>query len=216
MESMATEVKEWIKKAPVTTLLVVINVVVFGVLEIMGDTLDGDFMLRHGAMNPALVLYEGQWYRLLSSMFLHFGGEHLINNMFLLLVLGSFLETALGPVKYVAVYLGAGIVGSFVSFFHMMLIARNDISAGASGAIFGIIGGLVAIVLVHKGKYRDFTAKKMIIMVALTLYAGFRSDGVDNAAHMGGFLGGFLLTFILYGIPYLAGLLRERHFFKKN
>lgn len=216
MESMTTEVKNWIKKAPLTTLLVGINVVVFLVLEMMGDTLDGEFMLAHGAMNPTLVLYGGQWYRLLSSIFLHFGGEHLINNMFLLLVLGGFLERALGPVKYVAIYLGSGMAGAMVSFFHMMLMGKNDISAGASGAIFGVVGGLLSIVIVHKGKYQDFTVKKMLLMAALALYAGFSTGGVDNAAHMGGFLAGFLLTMVLYGIPYLVSLHKGRQFSKKN
>lgn len=198
-----SEVMEFIKKAPVTVGLMAVNVITSLVLEIIGDTTDGAFMVAHGALNPEMVLYGRQWYRLMSSMFLHFGGIHLANNMFLLLVLGQLLEKAVGPVKFFAVYFGSGLMGAFVSLFHMLLVGANDISAGASGAIFGIIGGLVVVVLVHKGKYQEYTTKKMLLMVALALYAGFSTTGVDNFNHIGGVIGGVVLTFFIYGIPYL-------------
>lgn len=211
-----SEVLDFAKKVPITVGLVILNIVTFLVLEIMGDTTNGQFMLAHGALNPEMVLYGRQWYRLMSSMFLHFGGIHLANNMFLLLVLGQLLERAVGPVKYFAIYFGSGLIGAFVSLVHMLLVGANDISAGASGAIFGIIGGLVVVVLVHKGKYQEYTTKKMLLMVALALYAGFSTSGVDNFNHIGGVIGGVVLTFFIYGIPYLVRSHKGLTLGKKN
>ncbi len=200
---------EWMKKVPITIILVAINVIVFLVLEIMGDTIDGFFMVAHGAMNPSVILYNGDWYRLFTSMFMHFGGEHLLNNMLLLLVLGQYLERAVGPVKYLAIYLSSGIVGAFCSFFHMLLMGENNIAAGASGAVFGIIGALVMVVFVHKGHYETFTTKRMLLMAALALYAGFSAKGVDNVNHIGGLITGLFLCFFIYGIPHLIHSYKE-------
>lgn len=189
------------KNGPITFLLVAINIIVFIVLEIQGDTEDGAFMLYSGAMNPYLVLYNHEWYRLFSATFMHFGIEHLANNMLLLFLLGQIFERAVGTTRYVGIYLGSGLAGSFLSFFYMCLMGKNDIVAGASGAIFGIIGGMIIVVLVNKGRYKGISAKRMIFMAVLTLYFGFATAGTDNVGHLGGLIAGFILTFISYGIP---------------
>lgn len=192
-----------IKKAPVTVAIVLCNVVVFIILETLGNTEDGYFMIAHGAMNPQVVLYNNDWYRLFTSMFLHFGGVHLANNMFLLLVLGQFFERTVGSVRFLGIYLGSGLAGSFVSMVHLLVVGKSSISAGASGAVFGIIGGLFMVVLFHKGRYEGLSTKKMLLLLALTLYAGFSTKGVDNVDHVGGLITGIVLTFFVYGIPYL-------------
>ena len=189
------------KNGPITFLLVAINIIVFIVLEIMGDTEDGVFMLHNGAMNPYLVLYNHEWYRLFSATFMHFGINHLANNMLLLFLLGQIFERAVGTTRYVGIYLGSGLAGSFLSFFYMCLMGKNDIVAGASGAIFGIVGGMIIVVLVNKGRYKGISAKRMIFMAVLTLYFGFATAGTDNVGHLGGLIAGFILTFISYGIP---------------
>lgn len=197
------------KNGPITFLLVAINIIVFIVLEIQGDTEDGAFMLYSGAMNPYLVLYNHEWYRLFSATFMHFGIEHLANNMLLLFLLGQIFERAVGTTRYVGIYLGSGLAGSFLSFFYMCLMGRNDIVAGASGAIFGIIGGMIIVVLVNKGRYKGISAKRMIFMAVLTLYFGFATAGTDNVGHLGGLITGFILTFISYGIPTLIHNLKN-------
>ncbi len=197
------------KNGPITFLLVAINIIVFIVLEIQGDTEDGAFMLYSGAMNPYLVLYNHEWYRLFSATFMHFGIEHLANNMLLLFLLGQIFERAVGTTRYVGIYLGSGLAGSFLSFFYMCLMGKNDIVAGASGAIFGIIGGMIIVVLVNKGRYKGISAKRMIFMAVLTLYFGFATAGTDNVGHLGGLIAGFILTFISYGIPTLIHNLKN-------
>ena len=148
MHRVKTNSEEFLKpkNGPVTFILVAINIIVFIVLEFMGDTRSGGFMLLHGAMNPYLILSNGEWYRLFTCMFLHFGIEHLANNMLLLFLLGQIFERAVGVTRYIGIYIGAGLAGSFLSFFYMCLMGQNDIVAGASGAIFGIIGGMIVVI----------------------------------------------------------------------
>lgn len=192
------------KNGPITFLLVAINIIVFVVLEIMGDTKDGMFMLYNGAMNPTLVLQYGQWYRLFTATFMHFGIEHLANNMLLLFLLGQIFERAVGSTRFLGIYLGSGLAGSFLSFFYMCLMGEDNIVAGASGAIFGIVGGMIVVILCNKGYYSGISAKRMIFMAALTMYFGFTTAGTDNVGHVGGFVTGIVLTFFSYGIPTLV------------
>ena len=199
------------KNGPVTFILVAINIIVFIVLEIMGDTNSGGFMLQQGAMNPYLILSNREWYRLFTCLFMHFGIEHLANNMLLLFLLGQIFERAVGTTRYIGIYIGAGLCGSFLSFFYMCLMGKNDIVAGASGAIFGIVGGMIVVILVNKGKYAGISAKRMLFMAAITLYFGFANAGTDNVGHLGGLISGFLLTLITYGIPTLIRVHRNRH-----
>ncbi|SFN75536.1 rhomboid protease GluP [Pseudobutyrivibrio sp. UC1225] len=212
MRSVKSNKEDFInpKNGPVTFLLVAINIIVFLVLEFMGDTEDGTFMLLNGAMNPYLVLYNHEWYRLFTATFMHFGIDHLANNMLLLFLLGQIFERAVGTTRYVGIYLGSGLAGSFLSFFYMCLVGKNDIVAGASGAIFGIVGGMIIVVIVNKGKYSGISTKRMIFMALLTLYFGFATAGTDNVGHLGGLLAGIVFTFISYGIPTLIRNLRNK------
>ncbi|MCD8149235.1 MAG: rhomboid family intramembrane serine protease [Clostridiales bacterium] len=185
---------------PVNITFAVINVVVFVVLEILGDTSDAAFMLAHGAMYPPAVLYNGEWYRLVTSAFLHFGISHLINNMVLLVCLGSYLERAYGKVKFLIFYLVCAVGSSLVSMGHMLYTQELAVSGGASGVIFGMIGALLFLVLKNKGRFEDLSLRRFLLMMALSLYYGFSTTGVDNAAHVGGLLVGFLMG-VLYRGP---------------
>ena len=195
-------------KTPITYIIVAINIIVFIVLEIMGDTTNGIFMLYNGAMNPDYILDNGEWYRLFTSTFMHFGIEHLANNMLLLFLLGQIFEEAVGPTRFLGIYLGAGLTGSFLSFFYMCLMGQNDIVAGASGAIFGIIGGMIVVILVNRGKYQGISTRRMLFMAVLTLYFGFATSGTDNVGHVGGLVAGIILTFLSYG---LTTIIKRKH-----
>lgn len=183
---------------PVNTMIVIINIIIFFVLDIMGNVTDASFMFAHGAMYPPAVMQAGQWYRLLTSAFLHFGFPHLVNNMIMLICLGSYLERALGSIKYVIFYLAVSVGSSLVSLGHMVYTGDIAVSAGASGAIFGVIGALLYLVVSNKGRFEDLTMKRFLIMIGLSLYYGFTSSGVDNAAHVGGLAVGFLAGILLY------------------
>lgn len=177
---------------------IAVNVIVFLALDITGDTRDAWYMYEHGAMYPQAVIEGGEWYRLVSCMFLHFGIEHLMNNMLLLYFLGGTLERTIGHVKYVLLYLLSGLCGGLFSMYMMLRTQDYAVSGGASGAIYGVIGALVYIVLRNHGRLEELTAKRLVFMVVLTLYYGFASSGVDNFAHLGGLAGGFVLAVLLY------------------
>ncbi|MDO4168252.1 MAG: rhomboid family intramembrane serine protease, partial [Eubacteriales bacterium] len=137
-------------------------------------------------------------YRLLTSAFLHFGFPHLVNNMVMLICLGSYLERALGKIKYIIFYLAAAVGSSLASLGIMLYTGNIAVSAGASGAIFGIIGALLYMLIRNRGRFADLTMMRFLLMIALSLYYGFSSTGVDNAAHVGGLVIGFVLGVILY------------------
>lgn len=188
------------KRASVNGILIAANVLVFLYLEITGSSEDAYFMYTKGAMLASAVLEDGEYYRLLTAMFMHFGISHLLNNMLILFVLGDNLERALGHFKYLIFYLACGIGSNYIS---MMLKGADAmvVSAGASGAIFGVIGGLLYAVSVNRGRLEDLSTRQLGIMVILSLYFGFTSTGVDNAAHVSGLVLGIVFGIILYRRP---------------
>ena len=190
-------------RAYINVMLIALNVLVFVFLEMIGSTEDAGFMVKWGAIYLPLVLSKGEYYRLLTAMFLHFGASHLVNNMLVLSVLGERLEMALGHIKYLVFYILSGLLANIISacvqFQH--IYKQADVSAGASGAIFGAAGDLIYAVAVNHGQLGGLTSRQLGFMVLLTLYHGFTSKGVDNAAHLGGLLAGFFLAAVMYRKP---------------
>ena len=189
---------EEIKKEPVTVLLILLNTLIFLIVEFTGGSENGQHMLECGAAYAPLILEQGQWYRVFSSMFLHFGAPHLINNMLVLFVLGQRLEPAVGRLRFLLIYIAGGLGGNFISLCGDMRTGDYSVSAGASGAVFAVMGGMIYVIIRHRGRVADLTMKQMLIMAAFSLYFGFASEGVDNAAHAGGLLCGFLAAVIFY------------------
>ena len=185
-------------QAVCTTGLIVINVLVFFLLSLRGDTESGYFMLQYGAMYEPLVTEGHEYYRLITSLFLHFGIQHLLNNMVMLGALGYQLENEIGRIKFLLIYFISGIGGNLCSLYWNVSHGEQVISAGASGAIFGLMGALLYIVAVNRGRLGHLSGRGMLIMVALSLYFGLTSSGVDNSAHIGGLICGILITVLLY------------------
>ena len=165
------------------------------------DTEDAYFMLEHGAMYGPFVLKGHEYYRLLTSIFMHFGIDHIVNNMLVLFVLGDNLERALGKVKYLIFYLSCGVLANVVSLLFEMPVGDWSVGAGASGAIFGVVGGLIYVVAVNKGRLEDLSTRQLVVMAVFSLYLGFTSTGVDNTAHVAGLVIGMILAAILYRKP---------------
>ena len=181
----------------ISGILVAVNVIVFIALSFGGMTEDAYYMYEKGAMFVPAVLYDKEYYRFFTSMFMHFGFEHLLNNMFSLLVIGKYLEPLVGKIKFLVIYLLSGIGGNLLSYIFERYTMDYAVSAGASGAVFGLTGALLCLVLLNRGRIGSITKQGMFFMVALSLYNGFASSGVDNAAHIGGLLVGFILTGLL-------------------
>lgn len=186
-------VKKSFGKYKMTILIAVINFVLFLISEIYGE---GIYDI--GACSPYMVLEQHQFYRLLTSNYLHYGWDHFFNNMVVFCVLGSSLEKIMGSFRYFILYTGSGLIGSIISVFYYAAIGEDVLSAGASGAIFGITGALAAIFLFSRKQRGDFNGSGIFIMIAGSIYHGFQSSGTDNAAHIGGCIGGFILALLLY------------------
>lgn len=189
------------QKAVCTIGLIAVNIAVFLFLSIIGDTEDGIFMLNHGACFAPYVLEEHEYYRIFTSMFLHFGFPHLIQNMFMLAVLGWNLELEVGRIKFILIYLISGIGGNVISLCFSGLDTSYKISAGASGAIFGLMGALLYVVLLSRNYTGRISSGGMIVMVVLSVYLGLSDDSVDSFAHLGGVACGFVCAFLLSLLP---------------
>ncbi len=185
-------------KSPVTLALILVNVLIFVLMSFQGSTLDPYFMSEHGALSTDRVISNHEWYRLATAAFLHFGPEHLIANMVALWVFGERAEKALGKGRFFVLYVLSGIIGNGVSLLVSVLSGSPVISAGASGAVFGVIGALFAIVIKNRGKYGDLTGGRAVFMVIYSVFSGLATDGIDNGAHIGGLVAGLLLGFALY------------------
>lgn len=188
---------EELKKQPVTVSLILINILVFLAVELTGGSEDTMHMLQCGAgYTPAII--QGEYYRIFTSMFLHFGPQHLGNNMLVLFVLGGRLERTVGKLKYLLIYLLGGMGGNLLCIFLELDSGDFAVSAGASGTVFAVMGAMIYAVIRGRGHIEDLSARQVVIMVAFSLYFGFTSEGVDNAAHVGGLICGFIMAVLLY------------------
>lgn len=191
------------KKLPFITLGVIfINVLVYLVMELAGDTKDALFIATYGGMYPTFLIYNGQWWRLFSAGFIHFGAAHLVNNMVILYCMGLRLEHTVGHLRMFVIYMISLLGGSLLSCAGMIYTGDYAVSAGASGAIFGVIGGFLWALLLHRGHLEGISAKGMLFMILLMIYYGITSNGIDNWGHIGGLITGFLITAILYHRKY--------------
>lgn len=182
------------KSAPwVTFGLIFINILLYIIPEVFLGEGAYHALIEFGMNQYHYVVEEGQVYRLVTSMFLHGSISHLMNNMVVLLVLGFYLEPVLGHLRYSIIYFLSGIAGGLCSVFLWM--GENG-SIGASGAIFGLSGAMLALVLFFKGRIPGISTRRVIYMCIVSLYGGFTAVNVDNAAHVGGLVFGFLLVII--------------------
>lgn len=184
--------------SPCNTVIVILNVLVFLVVNNLLPDSKENFLVGAGALNWRDVLEKGEFYRLFTYMFLHGGFSHLLNNMIVLLFIGDNLERATGKWRYLVIYLSSGIIAGVSSILYNMVKMDEVISIGASGAIFGVVGAMAFVVLVNRGRLENISTRQIVFFVILSLYGGLTSQGIDNAAHIGGLIGGILLGIILY------------------
>lgn len=177
----------------ITFLLVVCNVVLFIIC-----TFTGEMVYNIGAFSVMNLIGEGGWYRLISSMFLHWDIGHLVSNMLILYYIGSVVERKMGHIPYLVLYLMSGLAGNILSAGYELYTSEFMISAGASGAIFGVEGALIVQVLLSRGKIEHMTLGRVVFAVAFSLYCGFTDSNINNAAHLGGVMMGFALAAIIW------------------
>lgn len=181
----------------ITIILAAVNIFIWIILELSGDTTDAYFMVESGAAYSPFIIEDHEWWRLFTCTFLHFGAEHLMNNVLMLVVLGMRLEYAIGKLGYSVLYILSGLSGSLLSFWAEIKFDDIGVTAGASGSVFGIVGGLVALAVWNRGKVEGLTTKELLFLLAFSLFFGFIEGGVDNWGHIGGILGGLIIGSVL-------------------
>ncbi len=184
-------------KLNVTAILIAVNMIVFVCMEFTGSSEDTRILIRWGG---AYVPYieEGQYWRLLTAMFLHSGMRHLVNNMLVLGVVGTLLERKVGKIRYLLIYFGGGLIGGYVNYYLDLQAGKNVVSIGASGAVFAVAGAMLWVVIAHRGRVENISLENMLVMLGLMVYFSFTTENVANAAHIGGLVSGFLICMILY------------------
>lgn len=179
------------RRTPVTTLLLVLIAIAFLGETVLGGSTHPDVLELLGANFPPRVLGGHEYWRLVASMFLHIGYVHLLVNGWALYQLGSLFEILLGSGRLLLVYFVSGIAGSLAS-----VMFTRSLSAGASGAIFGLLGALIAFLLKRRGNLTPQARSllmQLLFWAGLNVFLGFSTPGIDNAAHLGGCAAGFLL-----------------------
>ena len=178
------------KKPIITYTLIFINILVFMAMYLFGNGSENSLtLLNFGANYRPLILEFNQYYRLITSSFLHIGILHLLFNMYALYIIGAQIENFYGKVKYIIIYLGSAIFGSLLSIcFH------DGISAGASGAIFGLLGAMLYFGYHYRLYLGNVLQSQIIPIIILNLFLGFITPGIDNACHVGGLISGIFLA----------------------
>lgn len=193
----------WYKKircGKVTTILIGLNILAFLICLIIATALGAGFFRNLFDMNPQIlywmgakhnnaIIFNGEYYRLLTSMFLHGGIVHLLFNMYALYILGDFIEKVYGAKKYLAIYFTSGIVASLFSLYFSPLMG-----VGASGAIFGLLGASLVFAYGEKERIGKGLITNIIVIIILNIFIGLSLPNIDISAHFGGFIAGALLA----------------------
>ena len=173
----------------VTYFLIAVNVIFFLVPTIMGSY--SDVIMNYCVHGPSVR--AGQYYRLLTGIFLHGSLIHLLLNCYAIYAIGSQIENFLGRVKYAIIYLFAGIIGSLFS----ISFSAGAGSVGASGAIFGLMGAMLYFGYYYRVYLGNALKSSILPVIIMNLGMGFLLNGVDNFAHIGGLIGGTIMTMAL-------------------
>lgn len=184
------------KKPTATYSLILICILIFILMYMLGNGSEDTYTLLKFGANLDVLTKNGQYYRLFTSMFLHIGIIHLLCNMYSLYIIGREVEIVFTKKKYLIIYLLSGIAGSILS----LAFNHNTVCAGASGAIFGLLGALLYFGYYYRAYLGASVTRSILPVVIINLIIGFASTGIDNAAHIGGLVGGILIAMAV-GVP---------------
>ncbi|GEK90640.1 rhomboid family intramembrane serine protease [Alkalibacterium kapii] len=186
------KIERWKQGPYITYIILAITGFMYVIQEILGGSTNQFVLVRLGAkVNEFIVL--GDWFRLITPMFLHIGLTHILFNALIIYFLGIQLESIFGHWRFFLLYFLSGIVGNATSFAF-----NPSISAGASTAIFGLFGSTLVLVKLFPGQPQiKAMAKNFTLLIILNLVFGIFSSGIDMAGHIGGLIGGYLAAFAL-------------------
>ena len=180
------------KRPFIVYTILAINLLLWVCLELTGGSKDTENLMRFGGIS-FLEIRSGEYWRLLAAMFLHIGASHLAVNSLSLLIMGGMVEKVFSHIRFSIIYIVSGLGGSAFSF---LMIHPFSIGAGASGAVFGCVGALASFFLIHRqdlGQLGKQNLNAILILAAINFAFGFMMPGIDNWAHIGGFLAGIMV-----------------------
>ena len=183
------------KQPIVTYIIMAICIILFILMELSGGSTNSQTLLKYGA-NLDVLVKNGEYYRLFTCIFLHIGIMHLLCNMYSLYIIGREVENLFGKIKYIIIFILSGIFGSIMS----LAFTHNTISAGASGAIFGLLGALLYFGMHYRTYLGEAIKRSIIPIIVINLIIGFFAEGIDLAAHIGVLVGGVLVA-MMVGVP---------------
>ena len=184
------------QKPYIVYLILLINTLLFGTTEIFGGSTNSSVLVNFGALY-GLYVSEGQYWRLLTAMFLHAGFFHFALNCLSIFIMGSLAESILGHKKFLFIYIFSGITASFIS---LIFLPSYGVAIGASGAIFGTLAALGGYFFIYRNKLGEFGKQNfnaILILALVNLAFGFMGSGVDNWGHIGGLIGGIIAAVLV-------------------
>lgn len=181
----------YIKKSPVNSSFLAIIVIYFIVISLNGGTTDNVTLVRFGALFPPFIREYGQYYRLITSIFIHIGLIHLFFNGYALYIFGTQIERLMGFKKYIAFFLLTGISGNILTYF----FSYESISAGASGSLFGLLGAFLYLIQRKPHMITPEGKRSILKLVGINVLITILVPNISATAHFGGLISGYLFSY---------------------
>jgi len=176
----------------VTYIFILINLLIISIMELYGGSTNVNTLIRFGAIEPNAIINDKEFYRLFSAIFVHVGFTHFAYNNLALYIFGTRAEKYYGSINFILIYICGGLIGSIFS-----LAFTRGLSAGASGAIFSVVG---AVAVISKEIGRDIEGVNyysLLMYIIISFSFGFLVPNIDNFGHLGGLLGGTLISYLI-------------------
>ena len=184
--------KVFYQRSKVTFVLLTIMIAYFIFMTFNGGTTNTENLIKFGAMAPPFVVAFNQYYRFVTSIFIHIGITHMFFNGYALYIFGPQIERLMGPKKYLLFFLLTGIGGNIATFIFNYV----SVSAGASGSLFGLLGAFLYLIHRHKEMITPEGRKSLLSMLGINLLLTFAVPSISITAHLGGLIMGYLLSYV--------------------
>lgn len=184
--------KDFYNKSQVTFTFLFIMIVYFIFMTLDGGTQNIETLIKYGAFFPPYVVELNQYYRFITSIFIHIGIMHIFFNGYALYIFGPQMERLMGPKKYILFFLLSGIGGNLATFFFNFV----SISAGASGSLFGLFGAFLYLIHRHREMVTPQGRRSILQLLAINLVLTLAVPSISTTAHIGGLVIGYLLSYI--------------------
>lgn len=189
---MNEKIMKFYKKSKITFTFLVIMIVYFIFITLNGGTTDSQTLVKYGAFFPPFIVEFNEYYRFISSIFIHIGLSHILFNGYALYVFGPQIEMLMGPKKYLLFFLLTGIGGNLATFFFNFA----SLSAGASGSLFGLFGAFLYLIHRHSNLVTPEGRKGILQLLGVNLILTLVVPSISITAHLGGLIIGYLLSYI--------------------